>query len=109
MEKKANDIGLDASAPKGICNDKKCPWHGNLKIRGRTFRGLVVSTKPLLTAIVKWDYYNYVPKYERYERRKTRVAVHNPSCISAQVGDTVAIGECRPLSKSKNFVIFEKV
>lgn len=105
---KPKNIGLDAKAPKGVCSSHKCPWHGHLRIRGRIFRGRVVSSKSVNTAVVQWNYYQYVPKYERYERRKTRIAAHNPTCISASAGDSVKIGECRPLSKSKSFVVFEK-
>ena len=108
MAKKKN-IGIEAKHPKDDCGSKKCPWHGHTKIRGRLFTGTVVSAKAVNTAIVQWNYYNFVPKYERYERRKTRLAAHNPKCISAKVGDVVRIGECRLLSKSKAFVIFEKV
>ncbi len=108
-KKKARDIGIEAKAPKEDCSSPKCPWHGHTKIRGRVFTGTVVSAKGANTAIVKWHYYNFVPKYERSERRNTRVAAHNPKCIAAKVGDMVNIGECRPLSKSKSFVIFEKV
>ena len=32
---------------------------------------------------------------------------HNTICINAKEGDIVKIMECRPLSKSKNFVIVE--
>jgi small subunit ribosomal protein S17 len=103
------DIGLDAKQPKEICKNEKCPWHGSLKIRGRIFRGTVMSNKGMETAIVQWNRYNYVQKYERYERRKSRVAAHNPPCIAAKNGDIVRIGECRPLSKAKSFVIFEKL
>jgi small subunit ribosomal protein S17 len=106
---KKKDIGLGAKAPKNACDNDKCPWHGHLKIRGRVFKGRVVSSKAPDTAIVQWNYYNYNSKYERYERRKTRLAAHNPSCIAAQAGDTVRIGECRPVSKSKSFVVFEKM
>ena len=109
MMKKKKSIGFDAKRPKDDCGSEKCPWHGHTKIRGRVFRGKVVSTKPSNTAIVQWDYYNFIQKYERYERRKTRIAAHNPRCISAKVGDMVNIGECRPLSKSKAFVIFERL
>ena len=73
------------------------------------FEGSVVSSRGTDTAIVKWNYYNYIPKYERYERRKTKIAAHNPKCILAKIGDTVRIGECRPLSKTKKFVVFEIV
>ena len=105
---KIKDIGLDVAAPKSECKSEKCPWHGHLKVRGRTFRGTVVSSKSLGTAIVEWNYYIRVPKYERYERRKTRISAHNPECISAKPGDAVVIAECRPVSKSKRFVVVEK-
>jgi small subunit ribosomal protein S17 len=107
--KNKKDIGLDSKMPKEKCESSRCPWHGNLKIRGRVFKGRVVSTGPINTAVIVWDYYKYISKYERYERRKTKISAHNPSCVSAHVGDTVKIGECRPLSKSKSFVVFEKV
>ncbi|MEM7819840.1 MAG: 30S ribosomal protein S17 [Candidatus Aenigmatarchaeota archaeon] len=108
-EKKQKNIGLDAKKPDTVCNSIKCPWHGTLKIRGRIFKGRVVKSKATDTVIVEWDFYRYIPKYERYERRKTHIAAHNPKCISAVVGDVVRIGECRPLSKSKRFVVFEKL
>ncbi|MBS3054823.1 MAG: 30S ribosomal protein S17 [Candidatus Aenigmarchaeota archaeon] len=109
MDKESKkDIGIGVSAPKGKCSDGKCPWHGHLKVRGRIFRGEVVSNRAQKTAIVKWHYYNYVPKYERYERRNTKVAAYNPECLSASIGDTVTIAECRPLSKTKKFVVVDK-
>jgi len=108
-EKKHNNIGIDANSPEHICNDDKCPWHGHLRIRGRIFKAKVVSSKGFNTAIAEWNFYRYIPKYERSERRKTRVAVHNPACISAKTGDIVRIGECRPISKTKRLVIFEKL
>ena len=109
MAKKKKTIGIEAKQPKEDCGSGKCPWNGHTKKRGRAFIGKVGSSNAANTAIVQWDYYTLVPKYERYERRKTRIAAHNPKCISAKTGDMVRIGECRPLSKSKAFVIFEKV
>jgi small subunit ribosomal protein S17 len=108
-EKTKKDIGLDAKQPKSSCTSAKCPWHGHLKVRGRIFRGSVIQSRGLETAVVMWNRYSYVPKYERYERRKTKIAAHNPACIAAKTGDIVRIGECRPVSKSKSFVIFEKI
>ena len=96
-----NNIGLEIHKPKGKCQDEKCPWHGHLKVRGRIFKGEVIAAKATLTAVVEWDYYHHIPKYERYERRKSSVSVQNPACISAKAGDEVLIAECRPLSKTK--------
>ena len=103
------DIGTGARSPSVTCQSDKCPWHGTLKIRGRIFEGAVVSNRGLDTVIVTWNYYKYVPKYERYERRKTRIAAHNPKCMEIKIGDMVRIGECRPVSKTKKFVVFEKI
>jgi len=91
------------------CNDKNCPIHGSLKLRGRIFTEKVVSAKSRRSAIIEINKLNYIQKYERYEKRKTRLQVHNPDCINAKKGDTVKVKECRPISKTKHFVIIEKV
>ena len=87
------------------CNDPRCPVHGKIKIRGARLAGLVVSSKAKKTAIVTIDYTMYVHKYERYLRKHSRIAVHNPECINAKPGDLVNIAETRRLSKTKSFVI----
>lgn len=99
------DLGLGLSAPKEKCDDPKCPWHGKLPVRGKVLRGVVSSTKTHKTAIVEWKHIKFIKKYERYERRKSKVAAYNPECIDAEDGDSVLIAECRPLSKTKHFVI----
>ncbi len=109
LKQRVRNIGLDATPPKKVCNDPKCPWHGHLKVRGQIFVGKVVSSKSAKTVVVEWNYNYYIPKYERYERRKTKVYAHNPECIDAKKGDIVKIAECRPLSKSKKFVVVEKI
>ena len=108
-KKKVRDIGYDAKPPEKICNDPKCPWHGSLSIRGKIIEGIVVSTRPQRTVIVERNYLHYVPKYERYERRHSRIPAHKPDCIDLKVGDRVKIAECRPLSKTKHFVVIEKI
>ncbi|MCW1306612.1 MAG: 30S ribosomal protein S17 [Candidatus Nanoarchaeia archaeon] len=95
--------------PLKECNDRKCPWHGKLSIRGKLFEGIVVSDKSSKTVVVEWIRYHYLPKYERYEKRKSRVMAHNPECINAKMGDKVIIGECRPLSRGKKFVVLQVV
>lgn len=89
------------------CNDKNCPNHGTLSLRGRIFTGTVVSDRMSKTAVVEWPRTHYLTKYERYEKRRTKLKVHNPECINAKEGHKVKIAECRPLSKTKNFVIIE--
>jgi len=56
---------------------------------------------------VQRDYFHYVRKYNRYEKRSSKYHAHNPSCIQAKVGDMVKIAECRPLSKTTTFVVVE--
>ncbi len=106
MPLRSRDIGIEATPPERECNDKNCPWHGTLRVRGRIFEGTVIKTKEKC-ATVEWRYVHYVPKYERYERRKTRVYAHVPPCIDVKVGDVVKIAECRPISKTKKFVVIE--
>ena len=91
------------------CEDKNCPKHGMIRTRGRTFVGSVISARMSKTAIIEFSRMYYLPKYERYEKRRTRIKAHNPECIDAIEGDKVKIIECRPLSKTKNFVIIEKL
>lgn len=104
-KKPGKTIGLDISPPEKECEDYRCPWHGRISIRGRAFKAVVISAKAHQTAVVEWGYHHYYPKYERYERRKSRVTAYNPDCIHAREGDQVMIAECRPLSKTKHFVV----
>jgi len=106
-KQKTRDIGIDAKAPEKTCSDKLCPWHGQLSVRGKVLEGIVVSTKAQKTAIIEKNYLHYIPKYERYERRHSRIAAYNPECVAAKEGDKVKIVECRPLSKTKHFVAIE--
>lgn len=104
-KKGSKDIGLGVPEPKETCQDPKCAWHGEMPVRGRIFTGRVKSSRSHGTAIVEWGYDRLVNKYQRYERRKSRVTAHNPPCMKAKEGDMVTIAECRPLSKTKKFVI----
>ena len=61
------------------------------------------------TAIIERGYLHFVPKYERYERRHSRITAYRPGCIDVAVGDRVKIAECRPLSKTKTFVVVENL
>lgn len=97
--------GIAVNPPKDTCEDPRCPFHGTLKIRGNIFTGTVMSDRMQKSIIVEWTGLRFIPKYERYRKTKTRILAHNPKCINAKEGDVVTIGECRPISKTKNFVV----
>jgi small subunit ribosomal protein S17 len=100
---------LKISQPEAKCSDKKCPFHGDVRIRGSVFEGVVVSDRMRNTVVVMREYLEYIPKYKRYMRKRSRIPSHNPPCIAARTGDRVIIGESRPLSKTVHFVVLGKV
>jgi small subunit ribosomal protein S17 len=71
--------------------------------------GKVVSAKMMKTVTVERDYQDYDPKYMRYEKRRSRILAHSPSCLDVREGDRVKIAECRPISKEVAFVVVEKL
>jgi len=98
-------VGLNIRHVEAGCNDSNCPFHGNLSVRGQVFEGIVASAKAERTITVERSFYKFIRKYERYEKRKSKINVHKPDCFNVKVGDSVKIAECRPLSKTKNFVL----
>jgi small subunit ribosomal protein S17 len=108
-KKEARNIGLNIEPPSGSCDDKNCPFHGTLPVRGQVITGTVVSTKMQGSVSVKREFMHYVKKYERYERRTSIYHAHCPPCIKLKTGDKVRIGECRPLSKTVSFVALQKI
>jgi small subunit ribosomal protein S17 len=80
-----------------------------INLRGRTHIGRVTSAKAAKTATVEWERRKYLKKYERYEKRKSKVQVHNPEWVKAEEGDVVKIMETKPLSKTKHHMIVEKL
>ena len=57
----------------GTYIDKKCPFTGNVSIRGRILTGVVKTHKMNRTLIMKMDYLHYIKKYQRYEKRHTNL------------------------------------
>ncbi len=68
----------------------------------RTIQGRVVSNKMDKTVIVVVERMEQHPLYKKYVRRSTKLHAHDES-NECQEGDWVAIEECRPLSKSKQW------
>ncbi len=103
------EIGVGIKPPEATCEDRLCAWHGSMPVRGRTFQGIVRSVKTRSTAVIEWGFDRLDRKYERYERKKSRVTAHNPPCMHVKEGEYVIIAECRPISKTKRFMIVGKV
>lgn len=87
--------------------DKKSFIDGDVRVRGARTQGFVVSDRSKNTVIVERDLVKFIPKYERYARRKSKISAHNPASIGASVGDLVEIGECRRLSKTKSWTVIK--
>jgi len=109
MRTKNKSIGIEIKQPATICSDSHCPFHGGINIRGRIFIGNVIKAASQKTVTIEFPRKIFLKKYERYEKRRTRIKAHNPLCINAKLGDKVKIAECRPISKTKNFSIIEKL
>ncbi|ESP88901.1 30S ribosomal protein S17 [Candidatus Halobonum tyrrellensis] len=100
-------IGLNATEPEETCSDENCPFHGSLSVRGQTLEGTVASTQMDKTVVVEREYDVFVPKYDRYMKRRSRVPAHCSPCLDVEEGDEVRIAETRPLSKTKSHVVVE--
>ncbi|XP_016975075.1 40S ribosomal protein S11 [Drosophila rhopaloa] len=105
-------IGLGFRAPAeaidGTYIDKKCPWTGDVRIRGRILTGVVRKAKMQRTIVIRRDYLHFVRKYSRFEKRHRNMSVHcSPVFRDVEHGDIVTIGECRPLSKTVRFNVLK--
>ncbi len=94
------------------CADKFCPFHGSkpLKLRGRIFQGEVIK-KFQGRIVIQFERMFYIRKYERYEKRRTKIHARLPDCLKdgIDVGDVVRIAECRPVSKIIHCVVLNKI
>eukprot|EP00475_Leptophrys_vorax_P011586 TRINITY_DN1814_c0_g1_i1.p1 TRINITY_DN1814_c0_g1~~TRINITY_DN1814_c0_g1_i1.p1 ORF type:complete len:163 (+),score=21.25 TRINITY_DN1814_c0_g1_i1:91-579(+) len=106
-------VGLGFKTPReaieGTYIDKKCPFTGNVSIRGRILSGTVLSTKMNRTITIRRDYLHFVPKYQRYEKRHSNLSAHVSPCFRVKEGDQVIVGQCRPLSKTVRFNVLKVV
>ena len=95
---------------EAVCADKDCPKHGNLKVRGRVFEGKVIK-KFHKRVVIEFERMTYVRKYERYAKSKTKLHARLPVCMEKEInlGDSIKIQECRPLSKIIHFVVIKKI
>lgn len=92
------------------CDDKKCPIHGQLSIRGRFFKGTVIKIFNQ-RVVIEFERLIYIKKYERFAKASTKLHAYLPKCMIGKinVGDIIKIGECRPLNKIVHFAVIEKI
>jgi len=108
------NVGLGFKTPKeaisGMYIDKKCPFTGDVSIRGRILTGIVQKMKMQRTIVIRREYLHYVRKYNRFEKRHKNMSVHLSPCFrDVKIGDTVTVGECRPISKTVRFNVLKVV
>jgi len=76
--------------------------------KARTVIGRVVSNKMNKSVSVSIERVVRHPVYGKFVRRTTKVLAHDEA-NACKEGDTVAIVECRPLSKHKSWRVVEIV
>ena len=73
----------------------------------RQLTGVVISDKANKTITVKIERKVKHPTYGKIMTRSTKVHAHD-ELNSAKIGDLVTVQECRPLSKSKTWMLLSE-
>jgi len=79
-----------------------------ISTRGRIFEGYVIK-KFSDRVVLEFERTVYIPKYERFLKKKTRIHAKLPQNIHVEEGDLVKARECRPLSKIIHFIVVKKI
>jgi len=74
----------------------------------RLLQGIIISDKMDKTVVVKILRLKKHPKYKKYFKVTKKFKVHNPE-NQFHTGDKVIIGETRPMSKEKRWIIINKI
>ena len=74
--------------------------------RGRTFQGKVIK-KFSKRITLEFERTIYIPKYERYLKKKTKIHARIPEGMEVSKGDLIKVRECRPLSKIIHFLVID--
>nr|XP_060623161.1 small ribosomal subunit protein uS17-like [Anolis sagrei ordinatus] len=100
------NIGLGFKTPKeaieGTYIDKKCPFTGNVSIRGR-----ILSGKRLLGAKREYVLFHSVALLASLSCPPLKHLCFPSFSRDVQIGDIVTVGECRPLSKTVRFNVLK--
>ncbi len=98
-----------AEAKAAVALDKNCPFYGELNVKKASLVGTIIKKDAHGTATIEWERSRFVPKYERFEFRRSRIRVHNPASINAQIGEKVLVARTRPIRKTKHHVIIKVI
>ena len=74
----------------------------------RVLTGVVTSNKADKTITVKIERKVKHPLYGKIMKVSSKVHAHD-ELIKAQEGDTVTVKECRPISKSKTWILVDEL
>ena len=74
----------------------------------KILQGVIVSNKMDKTAVVKVERQIQHPLYKKRVKRSKKYQLHDEGNV-CQIGDSVKIIECRPISKNKTWRLLEVV
>ena len=78
------------------------------EVRAKTVTGCVVSASRDKSITVQIDRKMMHLKYKKYIKRSTKLHAHDEE-NKCKLGDVVIIQECRPISKTKSWMLVEIV
>jgi small subunit ribosomal protein S17 len=73
----------------------------------RILQGVVVSNKSQKTLSVRVERRFRHPLYNKIVTKSAKYAVHSPD-VNYNEGDIVKIIECKPISKTKKWIVFSE-
>lgn len=76
-----------------------------IKKKKNYLKAKVISTKMHKSIVVKIEKLFKHTKYKKYVRKSIKLHVHDEKNV-AKEGDTINILQSRPLSKTKNWILF---
>ena len=80
----------------------------NNQSNAKAMVGKVISDKMHKTIVVLVERSVRHPKYGKIMKRRTKVHVHDENNL-CKIGDTVRVRESRPISKTKFWMLVEKI
>jgi small subunit ribosomal protein S17 len=72
--------------------------------KARVVQGTVTSNAMQDSIVVMVERYLKHPKYKKFIKKSTKFTAHDADNV-CQIGDTVSIQECRPISKHKSWTL----